>query len=210
MRNKSQKRNFIRRALEVLILVVFVAIGLGAITGRLPLPQLDIDATSFAPFEATTDSASGCASCTADCPLAGGESEDATATDAEPDTLSDVARIPVHEKLSGSEELPSTIAESTALPLSGGVITDTSRGVDDNGRPRIWIDIATSSPITEATDWYKTNLSESEWELLDDQPGVVPNGEFLTFERDGITVNVLLEAAERHTRIFVDYPQDRS
>ncbi|MFW5994771.1 MAG: hypothetical protein ACOCRN_01575 [Spirochaetia bacterium] len=201
-----------RRAIEVLVLVVFVGIGLGAITGRLPLPRLDIDATSLGPFEATTESASGCASCTADCPLAGGGSQDETATgnDQEPSGgLTDVARVPVHEELSNSEELPEAIADATELPLSGGVVTETRRGLAD-GQRRVWVDIATSSPLDETTDWYKTHLSEAGWELLDDQPGVVPNGEFLSFGRDGIVLNVLFESAEQHTRVFVDYPQERS
>ncbi|MFP4643678.1 MAG: hypothetical protein ACLFM0_04945 [Spirochaetales bacterium] len=210
MRNANQKETVMRRTLEVVVLAVFIAVGLGAITGRLPLPRLDIDAASFAPFEASTDSASGCASCTADCPLAGGESEDTTRSDAQAGARSDVARVSVHQALSGRENLPSEIGDASAAPLPGGVLTETRRGVDDNGRPRIWIDIATSSPIDEAISWYKAEFADAGWELRHDQPEIVPGGEFLSFERNGSTINVLFETDEKHTRVFVDYPDDLS
>lgn len=198
-----------RRAIEVLVLAVFLGIGVAAVTGNLPLPHLDIDSSSLGPIEATSEPASGCASCTADCPLAGGGSQDDTANGDTPGTGEAIAvdPVPVHADLSNSDELPEAIAEATGLPLSGGVITETPRGVAD-GQSRVWVDIATSSPVEDATQWYRDNLSEAGWELRDDQPDVVPNGEFLSFERDGITLNVLFETTERHTRIFVDYPQE--
>lgn len=197
-----------RRAIELLVLFVFIGIGLAAIFGTLPLPQLSMNSLSLGPIEERVEDTSDCASCTADCPLAGGENEDEAESVNEPERAvpTDLDRVPVHDKLLNNDELPASIADAKALPLPGGVITDTRRGVAD-GRERIWIDIATSSPVDEATDWYETNLAEAGWEMREDQPGVVPEGEFFSFEREEITLNVLFQSNDRYTRIFVDYPQ---
>lgn len=188
-----------RRTIEILVIVAFLALGLLLLTGRLPLPQAPVDVQALLPSagSASEEASSSCASCPLDCPYAG---DSAQAETTPPEDLATV-----EGELIGGEEIRKEYSELSQVPLSGGAVLH-HRTETPEGTPRVWIDIGTCSPLGETTEWYKRHLPTAGWDLRREDEGVVPDGVFLSFERDGDVLNILIEARSDATNIFLDAP----
>jgi len=188
-----------RRTIEILAIVAFLALGLLLVTGRLPLPQAPVDVQALLPSAegGSQEVSSSCASCPLDCPYAG---DSAQAETTPPEDLATV-----DGELAGDEEIRKEYAELSHVPLSGGVVIQ-HRTETPEGTPRVWIDIGTCSPLAETTEWYKQHLPTAGWNLRREDEGVVPDGVFLSFDRDGDVLNILIEARSDRTNIFLDAP----
>lgn len=189
-----------RRMIEILVIVAFVALGLLLVTGRLPLPESPVDVQSLLPSAGSREEelASSCASCPLDCPYAG----DQEPTDTSPPE--DLSRV--DGQLIRGEELHESYPVLSQLPLSGGAVMQ-HRAETPEGTPRVWIDIGTCSPPSETSEWYKRRLPSAGWKLRREDEAVVPNGVFLSFERNGDLLNLLIEARSDRTNIFLDVPR---
>ena len=179
-----------RRTLEVLVLVLFLAAGALLVLGRMPMPRPSVDVATLLPPGSSEGMSAACSSCSLDCPFAGGASRAETSADDESEVYGVIA-----------DEHPWV----RAVPLSDGSIVEVREGVE-GGAGRVWLTIAEASSATDTVAAYTAHVQRAGWKRIQVQRGVLPDGTFLAFENDGARLNVLIEPEDTTTRVFLDLP----
>ena len=186
-----------RRTMEIAVLVVFVGAGVLLALGKVPLLAPPADLAAVLPPGATEGFLSQCGSCSLDCPFASGEPERRPTVDATPSA--------VDGALQNSDAIPREHAWLRETPLSGGYLVGVREGgADVPGR--LWAEIFTASSLGDTVSWYRAHLPAAGWRRVEALEGIVPDGVFLSFQRDDATLNLLFEGNDRETRVFLDHP----
>ncbi len=192
-----------RRYIEVLVLVVFAALGVLIALGRLPLPGPPAGIAEFLPGNGSAGSPAEdgvllCDQCPLDCPLAGTTQDDSASQPTEP--------VPIDEEPVITEDTADAVANLEDFPVPGGHVLRSGEELS-NGGERVWIELVTCTPPEEVLAWYREHAPAAGWEPEQDTSSLVPNAVFLVYERAGTVVNVLVHMQEGEaTRVVVDYP----
>lgn len=186
-----------RRIVEIAILIVFVGAGVLLALGKLPLPAPSVDVAALLPSGATEGLSSQCNACSLECPFASGEPESRPTIDGTPPAVDD--------ELRNTDAIPGEHAWLRNTPLSGGYLVGVREGGAD-APGRLWAEIFTSSSPDETVKWYRAHLAAAGWRGLQAHDSVVPDGVFLSFRKDGSTLNLLIEGDDRATKVFLDHP----
>jgi hypothetical protein len=186
-----------RRIAEIALLIVFVGAGVLLALGKLPLPAPSVDVAALLPAGATEGLSSQCDSCSLECPLASGESESRPTID---------GILPaVGDELRNTGAIPREYAWLHETPLSGGYLVGVREGGAD-APGRLWAEILTASSLGDTVSWYRAHLTADGWRAVQTQDVVVPDGVFLSFQRQDATLNLLVEGDDRATKVFLDHP----